>query len=416
MDVVELFGRKVGELAETNGLSARRLMLLGYGAQEFRLKHFPDKRLGKARRYLAWLVMDYMRHALSDPSRTAMTSLFVPCDPLVAIGWKAFSIEGFSAFMTGTRCEGPLLDADDTDQDLCSYHRIFLGASKLGLLPVSPFLISTNIACDANLVSFPEIKETYKRPSFFIDVPYEQGEDSVMYVARQLRDMVSFISDMTHRSITDGMLSEVQERIQRSNASLRKILSLSSNRYLPGDVTSCMYDVMMGKMMMGEKETERYWAMLADEYACAPLDPGKRLLWIHTVPFTQAPVRELLNFDPRIHVLGVDLALEGMMVDPDPTRPYESMARRLVDSPFNGPAEKRAELDLQLARVMQASGAVVFDHWGCKMTLGAGPIIKQTLEEAGIPVLLLDGDGADMRSQSDGQTKTRLEAFREMLG
>ena len=50
------------------------------------------------------------------------------------------------------------------------------------------------------------------------------------------------------------------------------------------------------------------------------------------------------------------------------------------------------------------------------MTLGAGPIIKQTLEEAGIPVLLLDGDGADMRSQSDGQTKTRLEAFREMLG
>ena len=49
------------------------------------------------------------------------------------------------------------------------------------------------------------------------------------------------------------------------------------------------------------------------------------------------------------------------------------------------------------------------------MTLGASALVKQALEEKGIPVLLLDGDGADMRNQSDGQTETRLGAFLEML-
>ena len=41
--------------------------------------------------------------------------------------------------------------------------------------------------------------------------------------------------------------------------------------------------------------------------------------------------------------------------------------------------------------------------------------MRSRLEEAGYPVLLLDGDGCDRANASDGQTATRLEAFLEML-
>ena len=43
-------------------------------------------------------------------------------------------------------------------------------------------------------------------------------------------------------------------------------------------------------------------------------------------------------------------------------------------------------------------------------------LLKEKLQEMDIPMLILDGDGIDRRNSHDGQIKTRLEAFLEMLG
>ena len=42
--------------------------------------------------------------------------------------------------------------------------------------------------------------------------------------------------------------------------------------------------------------------------------------------------------------------------------------------------------------------------------------VFRKLQEMDIPMLILDGDGIDRRNSHDGQIKTRLEAFLEMLG
>ena len=49
-------------------------------------------------------------------------------------------------------------------------------------------------------------------------------------------------------------------------------------------------------------------------------------------------------------------------------------------------------------------------------TLGGSRIAKKRFEEAGIPLLILDGDGCDRSHGGEGQTSTRLGAFLEMLG
>lgn len=64
---------------------------------------------------------------------------------------------------------------------------------------------------------------------------------------------------------------------------------------------------------------------------------------------------------------------------------------------------------------MQADGVVVFCHWGCKETCGASGQIKDALEKAGYPCLVLNGDGVDRHNTSDGQVSTRIGAFMEML-
>lgn len=42
-------------------------------------------------------------------------------------------------------------------------------------------------------------------------------------------------------------------------------------------------------------------------------------------------------------------------------------------------------------------------------------LLKEKLKDMNIPMLILDGDGIDRRNSHDGQIKTRLEAFLEML-
>ena len=116
----------------------------------------------------------------------------------------------------------------------------------------------------------------------------------------------------------------------------------------------------------------------------------------------------------RVQVAACDMSYEGI-VEADPTKPYEAMARRLVYSPFNGPAQRRIDRALEMAKTVGADGAVWFCHWGCKHTLGGARLGKKALEEAGLPTLLLDGDSCDRGFGGEGQAATRMEAFLEVL-
>lgn len=42
-------------------------------------------------------------------------------------------------------------------------------------------------------------------------------------------------------------------------------------------------------------------------------------------------------------------------------------------------------------------------------------LIKNSLENAGLPTMVLDGDGCNPANSSDGQVSTRLQAYLEML-
>lgn len=108
------------------------------------------------------------------------------------------------------------------------------------------------------------------------------------------------------------------------------------------------------------------------------------------------------------------MSYEGI-VEADPNKPYDAMARRLVFSPFNGPVNRRIQRALEVAKQVNADGAVWFCHWGCKHTLGGAQLAKKHFEAAGLPTLLLDGDSCDRGFGGEGQAATRMEAFLELL-
>lgn len=64
---------------------------------------------------------------------------------------------------------------------------------------------------------------------------------------------------------------------------------------------------------------------------------------------------------------------------------------------------------------LRPDAVINFCHWGCKQAFGGSMLLKEKMQELGIPMINLDGDGIDKRNSHDGQIKTRLEAFLEMI-
>jgi benzoyl-CoA reductase/2-hydroxyglutaryl-CoA dehydratase subunit BcrC/BadD/HgdB len=283
-----------------------------------------------------------------------------------------------------------------------------------GIVPNPKMLIYTNLACDANMTGFPYIIDRYKIPSFFIEVPYERSEDAVEYVAGQLREMVTFISDVSGKKISETMLRKAVLRSQRTSEYYLEHLKYQADHALKGDIACELYGVFTGHIMMGTKKAENYSRRMLSEIKKAKGNDAIRLVWLHMIPFLQPSVNKFLSFTDKARITACDLVYDSMM-QIDPAKPYDAMARRMVYSCYNGDYKWRVQRALEAAELTKADGVVVFAHWGCKSTFGASALFKRSFEESGYPTLILDGDGGDPTNCSDGQMATRFGAFIEML-
>ncbi len=183
-----------------------------------------------------------------------------------------------------------------------------------------------------------------------------------------------------------------------------------------------------------------------------------RIFWIHTLPNWQHAMTEVFDCAQACELVGTDVCLgslygaaadsrlgasfgqtsedfsaarlsaehiddpadvagfmERMFLEDADADPYDLMARRIVYNLANGNGRRRIYASREAALHAKADGVVVFCHWGCKQTLGLSALAKEVFEEAGLPTLVLDGDGCDGRSVSDGQMVTRVNAFLEQL-
>ncbi len=396
MDIIDRFGKIVEDLSESDPARARAALRFGWGFQRWRFALFPEKRLLPADRYLAVFMMDAMRRPLRDPDNSVMVSIFTPCEIIQEAGLAPYNVEGFSNYISASRADGPFLreaEAEGISETLCSYH---------------------SLICDANMLTFKYLAGHYGVPSFFIDVPMGQTEENVRIVAEQLRDLRSFIEEQTGRRIDEEGIKERVRRSLRTTGMYGSFLKKQAGKYRPTDLVTPLYSAITNNILLGTEEQERYVKMLLGCVDDLEEKKGKKIYWMHTIPYWSEAVKAQMLFNERAQIIACELAQtcdDGF----DPERPYEAMARRLIYSCYNNGADRRIMKGIRHAKEAGADGVIWFDHWGCKHTLGASRLAKKRFEEAGLPLLILEGDGCDRSAGGEGQTATRLEAFLEML-
>ena len=377
-----------------------------------------------ARRRLIYEIARIGGRMFSPDWKSAWTTVFVPFEILNAMGVAGNFIEFVGAMLSGTGVSGPYLEkaeATGLSTDGCSYHRTIIGAAIDGFLPEPDLLIGSSFPCDGGLKALCHVGDIYNKEVFIINTPFENSPEAITYLAGQYRDMITFITNQTGRTLDHELLRISIHNNNIARGYIAEAMDLCKNVPCPAtsdDLKNFIIYVLFG----GSEAVIEVSRTYRDEFRHRvenniPGLPGERLrlLWIQNR--IQFPNNLIKMLEDRFKANVVIDELNHIYWDPldEDEDPLMALARRQVAHPLVGPAERRLETLVELARDYRVDGAINPAHWGCRQSSGARLLFNNALQKVGVPVLHLDVDCVDERNFSEGQITTRLEAFMEML-
>lgn len=392
-------------------------ILMGFRANKLRTKLLPKKGMAKGYQKLEAMMMSLVSDSLAKEDSYVWGNIFAPCEIIRCFELNTLSIECLACYLSGYHLEDYFIDyAQNTGiaPTLCSYHKTFVGAIDSGAVPVPRYAVTTSLSCDGNLNTFRYLEKKKGVPFSFLDIPYGDDEASVDYLAGQLREFAGELEKRFGVPFEEERLRESLEIENETRRELARFLKLQSQHWYPGELISHLYLMMGMHLLVGTREFLHLIRFMVQDIQTYPRFTGKKILWVHLLPFYQETLNKYFNANQDYQVIASDTAID-FMEELDVSRPFHALAKKIIHNLYNGSYSHKAQMVASLAKELQPDAVIQFCHWGCKQSSGGSLLLKEQLQELEIPMLILDGDGIDKRNSHDGQIKTRLEAFLEML-
>ncbi|QPM68104.1 2-hydroxyacyl-CoA dehydratase subunit D [Atribacter laminatus] len=362
------------------------------------------------------LTIKTVRELYSHSRPVIWSSLFFPCEFIHAIGAIPFYPEitiGLVAALGFSNI--PLESAEKNwySQDLCSYHRAGVGMSLLKLFPRPDCLVATTSICRGTAGFFRSLADIWKIPCFLIDVPYQTTPEANNYVKNQLSSITSHISSQLNCQF------RWEDAFSLSNSTVKTIQQIEALRkqknFAIQPPTKNLDYLPYYFQFLGSPVSKLFFEKFLFHLQKLEKSPTKfhRLVWLHLKPFYPNQLTALLN---EYHFDVVYDEFASVFWKPlEPEKPFESLTNKIISSQNLTVPEKRIDRVLHWCDQFQADGVIQFNQWGCRQSQGMNFLLKNTLQQKGYPVLLLDGDHIDKKFYSEEQLRTRIEAFHEML-
>src|SRR3989304_4977782 len=363
----------------------------------------------------------HLYNVYANPKRTIWTTMFVPSEILFAMGLYPFCLEIGAALFAGLgQSSKGLLEAESygVPTDICSFHRSAIGHAFDNKFPKNILQAATTTLCD-NTTKTTKICETVTgKETIVIDVPYEEDDYSVSYLAKQLEDFTKRLEVITGRKMKPDAFEKAIEYSNQTREKMLEVNELRKDPYCPLPGSKALGFMFPAYLLIGSKLSVEFFSSLAaelrekiEENKKANRTPPKdliKILWLELKPYFKIDFLTKLKivFEKTNYIYWDKL---------DPQKPYESLAKKLITSHYNGPLERRIEVTKKLAREYNVDGVVVFSSWGCRRNNAAVPMLKRELNKIGYSLLSLDGDCVDDHNYMPGQFSTRIEGFLEMI-
>jgi len=288
-------------------------------------------------------------------------------------------------------------------------------------MPKADVVIASSSPCTAGVATVERLARSFNCPLFVLHVPGDLSDESVQYLAQQIRDMAVFVEEHTGLELKEDRLRQAMEKTNEARAAAVEVYESARRAPSPTNGTELMNLGLLLPLFLGTRTGVEIAAAFRDEFA-GRIERGEsgvpgerlRLMWLQESIQFKHPLIKMLRDEYRA-VIVVD-ELNNIYWDPiDCSDPYSGLARRTIAFPFNGKAANRLKRITELARAYRVDGAINPCHWGCRQGTGSRGLVEAALKEMGIPVINLEVDCADSRNFAEGQLRTRLGAFMELL-
>ena len=367
-----------------------------------------------------------LMESFRDTSTVIWKSTFVPSEIIYALDAIPLYIESFSAMAAAVDICPTMLDASERhgfSRDSCTFLRGVMGASLKDILPRPDALVSTSYYCDGDPKIFDIFAEEYKKPHFYLQVPFMVDEEwSRDILAEQLEEITMELARVTGKPFDKDRLSEIINNTNEASRYFRQAMEL--RRHVPSPMLGCEAIDYIGAIsqLWGSKELVRMSKLLCEELeeridkgVAAVGDERFRLLWCHLRPYYNDEVFNYLELDQRAVVAFESVNLITWQ-DMDPQKPFESLAEKLLANPAIGPCERMTGWVARMVRDYSIDGIIWMAPWGCRHFNSLSQLVKDGLrKEMDVPFFILDLECIDKRNYSKEQVRTRLDAFLEIL-
>ncbi len=374
-------------------------------------------------KYLNKYSLSYMKEVYCGKHPIAYGSLFIPYEILNSLNLKLVLPEVMGGFTAGLGVTSKTLSCAANNwysADLCTFHRSASGAANMNLFPKPDFIVCSNLACDAACKSFEEMAHKFKIQDRFylIDIPYDDNETSVKFLAGQIKNIFFEISarlkikpDIENLKKTIIYSNQLRKHLIKVNKIREKLFDYP--RYYNGlsyilplfGLAGTRQAATLYKIM--ENELKKRLARQRSDQKM------KKILWMHLKPYFTNDIFSILEAS------GCRVVCEEITnvfwEEMDPGKPFESLAKKMISNPLRGNGKNRIDTILSMAEKYEVDAAILFSHWGCRQSNGLARILKDKLAQKRIPLLVLDGDCVDKNNFSSGQLKTRIEGFAEII-
>ncbi len=389
---------------------------------ETSIKENPEQ--ASPRKLFALEVARLGQRLYSNEAPIAWCGVSAPFDLLGAMGVTSCFVEFVGGILASTGMEGLFLEEAEQrgfGRDTCAYHRAVIGAAHKELMPEPDFLVGTSIPCTGGIATVENLARHFNKDLFVLNVPQPDNPAGVDYLAGQLKELCGFVSDHTGQPLDEDQLRRTMDLSNQTSALMAEVYHLAGHMPSPTRSKELSNFGIVMPLLFGREETVEVarafhdlYAQRIEEMSSGDVRERIRLMWLQNRIQFKQPLIDWLEKEHAAVIVSDEL--NHVTWDPiDMDDPWRGMARRAISICLNGTVERRVGLLQDLARQSRVHGAINPCHWGCRQATGARGLVADGLKSIGVPVLSLEVDCVDARNFSEGQMRTRLEAFLELL-
>ncbi|MEM0357057.1 MAG: 2-hydroxyacyl-CoA dehydratase family protein [Candidatus Bathyarchaeia archaeon] len=382
------------------------------------------------------LILEYFARASEAKLQgkpVAWITVFTPIELLRALGIYPVAPEHFGAMCSARNIILDYLEEAERrgySQNICSYSRCGLGyalSGMTGLMPPPDILITFRNSCDVYVKWWQSLHLHLGTPLFVGEAPYvltpEDLDSYVLdYVVKQLMELIKMAEEKFGLKFDEEKLVEAVKLSDRASELWLETLKLRKHKPCPLGGRDSASDIFPLVVMQGTKEAVQFYEELLREVKEkvsrkeGVIENERHRLLFDGIWIWYA--FDLIKyFEDRGAVFVYEPYSEAWAYRLDPSKPLESIAKKILSMGLNIDIDLRIERFLESIKEFDIDGAVLFSNRSCKSWSAPQLVTAEILgRKFDVPYLIFEADMADPRQYAEAQIKSRIDAFLEVLG